>query len=172
MTAFMKTRALPLLLAPLLLAGAISGGGAWYDTTRPMAFGGFTGVQARRVEAAGPSTMPSTASCAPNLMCSPSAACSPESGAWTAILIVPFCACATLTRRLPEASFTVTVATLRSDLNDAEVSNGVNACVAKRRLLIRSATFSSTSMRRAPPVRGSAASSGGRSVVARRRSTT
>jgi uncharacterized protein with beta-barrel porin domain len=29
---------------PLLLAGAISGGGAWYDTTRPMAFGGFTGV--------------------------------------------------------------------------------------------------------------------------------
>jgi uncharacterized protein with beta-barrel porin domain len=29
---------------PLLLAGVISGGGAWYDTTRPMAFGGFTGV--------------------------------------------------------------------------------------------------------------------------------
>jgi uncharacterized protein with beta-barrel porin domain len=29
---------------PLLLAGTISGGGAWYDTTRPMAFGGFTGV--------------------------------------------------------------------------------------------------------------------------------
>lgn len=29
---------------PLLLAGTISGGGAWYDTTRTMAFGGFTGV--------------------------------------------------------------------------------------------------------------------------------
>ena len=29
---------------PLLLAGAVTGGGAWYDTTRPMAFGGFTGV--------------------------------------------------------------------------------------------------------------------------------
>ncbi|MTD93373.1 autotransporter domain-containing protein [Hyphomicrobium sp. xq] len=29
---------------PLLLAGAVSGGGAWYDTTRTMAFGGFTGV--------------------------------------------------------------------------------------------------------------------------------
>ena len=29
---------------PLLLAGAVSGGGAWYDTTRAMAFGGFTGV--------------------------------------------------------------------------------------------------------------------------------
>jgi hypothetical protein len=29
---------------PLLLAGVINGGGAWYDTTRPMAFGGFTGV--------------------------------------------------------------------------------------------------------------------------------
>ncbi len=29
---------------PLLLAGAVSGGGGWYDTTRPMAFGGFTGV--------------------------------------------------------------------------------------------------------------------------------
>jgi hypothetical protein len=29
---------------PLLLAGALTGGGAWYDTTRPMAFGGFTGL--------------------------------------------------------------------------------------------------------------------------------
>jgi len=29
---------------PLLLAGALSGGGGWYDTTRPMAFGGFTGI--------------------------------------------------------------------------------------------------------------------------------
>ncbi|MBC7831855.1 MAG: autotransporter domain-containing protein [Hyphomicrobium sp.] len=29
---------------PLLLAGAVTGGGAWYDTTRPMAFGGFAGV--------------------------------------------------------------------------------------------------------------------------------
>lgn len=29
---------------PLLLAGVINGGGAWYDTTRPMAFGGFSGV--------------------------------------------------------------------------------------------------------------------------------
>jgi hypothetical protein len=29
---------------PLLLAGVVSGGGAWYDTTRPMAFGGLTGV--------------------------------------------------------------------------------------------------------------------------------
>ena len=29
---------------PLLLAGALSGGGGWYDTTRPMAFGGFTGT--------------------------------------------------------------------------------------------------------------------------------
>ena len=29
---------------PLLLAGAVTGGGGWYDTTRPMSFGGFTGV--------------------------------------------------------------------------------------------------------------------------------
>jgi len=29
---------------PLLLAGSISGGGAWYDTTRPMNFGGFSSV--------------------------------------------------------------------------------------------------------------------------------
>jgi uncharacterized protein with beta-barrel porin domain len=29
---------------PLLLAGAVSGGGGRYDITRPMAFGGFTGV--------------------------------------------------------------------------------------------------------------------------------
>ena len=29
---------------PLLIAGALTGGGASYDTTRPMAFGGFTGV--------------------------------------------------------------------------------------------------------------------------------
>jgi uncharacterized protein with beta-barrel porin domain len=29
---------------PLLLAGALTGGGASYDTTRPMAFGGFSGV--------------------------------------------------------------------------------------------------------------------------------
>lgn len=29
---------------PLLLAGAVSGGGGRYDTTRPLAFGGFTGV--------------------------------------------------------------------------------------------------------------------------------
>ena len=29
---------------PLLLAGALTGGGASYETTRPMAFGGFTGV--------------------------------------------------------------------------------------------------------------------------------
>jgi outer membrane autotransporter protein len=29
---------------PLLLAGALTGGGASYDTTRPMAFGGFTGI--------------------------------------------------------------------------------------------------------------------------------
>jgi len=29
---------------PLLLAAALSGGGAWYDTTRPMAFGGFVGT--------------------------------------------------------------------------------------------------------------------------------
>jgi outer membrane autotransporter protein len=29
---------------PRLLAGAISGGGAWYDTVRPMNFGGFVGA--------------------------------------------------------------------------------------------------------------------------------
>jgi len=29
---------------PLLLAGALSGGGGWYETTRPMAFGGFLGT--------------------------------------------------------------------------------------------------------------------------------
>jgi uncharacterized protein with beta-barrel porin domain len=29
---------------PLLLAGVINGGGAWYDTTRSMSFGGFSGV--------------------------------------------------------------------------------------------------------------------------------
>ena len=28
----------------LLLAGAVTGGGGWYDTTRTMSFGGFTGV--------------------------------------------------------------------------------------------------------------------------------
>jgi outer membrane autotransporter protein len=28
----------------LLLAGAVTGGGGWYDSTRPMAFGGFTDV--------------------------------------------------------------------------------------------------------------------------------
>jgi hypothetical protein len=29
---------------PLLLAATVSGGGSWNDTTRPMAFGGFTGI--------------------------------------------------------------------------------------------------------------------------------